>query len=61
MTSAPGYARMATPKIRLTERGDGAFLLENETPLGPYPERLGDWLVRWAAETPDIRGGRDGW
>ena len=28
-------------------------ILRSEIPLGPYPERVGDDLVRWAAERPE--------
>ena len=34
-------------------RADGTLLLRSRHPLGPYPARLNDRLVRWARERPD--------
>ncbi len=35
------------------DRPDGAVVLRSTHPLGPVAARTGDWLHRWAAETPD--------
>jgi feruloyl-CoA synthase len=46
--------RMLAP--RRTERldlGGGAFELRCPEPLAPYERCIGEWLERWAAETPD--------
>ena len=32
---------------------DGSFVLRSPEPLKPYERRIGDWLDRWAAQTPD--------
>ena len=34
------------------ERGDGVFLLRSPEPLQPYERCVGEWLERWARETP---------
>ena len=35
------------------DRADGSILLTSAYPLGPVVETTGDWLHRWAGETPD--------
>jgi feruloyl-CoA synthase len=32
---------------------DGSFVLRSPEPLKPYARCIGEWLERWAAETPD--------
>ena len=32
---------------------DGSFVLRSPEPLKPYARCIGEWLDRWAAETPD--------
>jgi feruloyl-CoA synthase len=32
---------------------DGSFVLRSPEPLKPYSRRVGEWLERWSAETPD--------
>ncbi len=45
--------RLIAPRgVRRTELPDGAFLLESPEQLGPCAKRIGDWLERWAVETP---------
>jgi feruloyl-CoA synthase len=44
----------------------GSFVLRSPEPLQPYARCIGDWLERWAAETPDApafaeRGPDGGW
>ena len=34
-------------------RADGRILLRSAHPLGPVANTTGDWLHRWAGETPD--------
>ena len=46
--------RMLAP--RRTEKvalEGGGFVLRNPEPLQPYARCVGEWLERWAAETPD--------
>ena len=45
---------------------DGSFVLRSPEPLKPYARCVGEWLDRWAAETPDApafseRAADDGW
>lgn len=51
--TAPGYRRMSDPQVTMRQDEDGSILLENDIPLGPYPDRLGDWLIEWADKTPE--------
>lgn len=32
---------------------DGSFVLRSPEPLRPYSRCVGEWLERWAGETPD--------
>ena len=43
----------ATPSVTSTRRADGSILLRSTTPLGPRQRAIGEWLERWAVETPD--------
>ena len=45
--------RMVSPKLAVHKRDDGAILVFQEEPLGEYPERITDCLVRYAGLTPD--------
>lgn len=40
-------------KVTLEARDDGALLYRSAYRLGPVARRTGDWLHRWAEETPD--------
>lgn len=44
-----------TAPLRITahEDTDGGVRLTNDTPLGPLDDNVGQWLRRWAEETPD--------
>ncbi len=42
----------APPDIEMREAPDGSRLLRSRMALAPYPERVGAWIRRWAAETP---------
>ena len=41
------------PAVVRTECGGGVFTLHSPEPLQPYSRCVGDWLERWARETPD--------
>ncbi len=45
-------ALLAPRAVLKLERGGGAFVLRSPEPLLPYARCVGDWLERWAAETP---------
>ena len=62
--------QMLAPRQTLrTDLGGGAFELRCPDPLGPYARCVGEWLERWAKETPDApavaepatAGSGDGW
>ncbi|MBB6559829.1 feruloyl-CoA synthase [Acidovorax soli] len=46
-------AEMAPPSTVHTPLPGGAFTLHSPEPLGPYARCVGEWLERWAHETPD--------
>jgi feruloyl-CoA synthase len=39
--------------VERSEAGEGGLILRSREELGPFPPRIGDFLVRWAQETPD--------
>jgi feruloyl-CoA synthase len=46
--------RLLAPRAVLREdRPDGCFVLRSPEPLAPYERCVGEWLERWARETPD--------
>ncbi len=46
--------RMLAPRrVERQDLGGGAFVLRSPEPLAPYARCIGEWLERWAAETPD--------
>jgi feruloyl-CoA synthase len=45
--------QIAPPRAVLTARGDGAVILRSPEPLGPYARCVGEWIERWARDTPD--------
>jgi feruloyl-CoA synthase len=46
--------RMLAPRqTRQTDLGGGAFVLQSPEPLAPASRCVGEWLERWARETPD--------
>ena len=56
MPAADFFADPAILAPRLAERvelGNGAFLLRSPQPLAPYARCIGEWVDRWARETPD--------
>ncbi len=55
----------APPRVEVVRRSDGTQLATSPEPLGGYSRCVGEWLVRWAASSPDVtwlaeRHG-DGW
>ena len=44
---------LAPPRTERIDRADGSFVLRSPEPLAPYSRCIGDWLERWARETPD--------
>ncbi len=55
--AAPAFLddpRMLAPRrVERQELGGGAFVLRSPEPLAPHARCIGEWLERWAAETPD--------
>jgi len=43
---------LAPCRARRIARADGGFLLESPEPLQPYGRCVGEWLERWAQQTP---------
>jgi len=46
---------LAPPRTVRVTLDDGSFVLRSPEPLKPYSRCVGEWLERWAAETPDVR------
>jgi feruloyl-CoA synthase len=44
---------LAPPRTVRIGFDDGSFVLRSPEPLRPYARCIGEWLERWAAETPD--------
>jgi feruloyl-CoA synthase len=44
---------LAPPRTVKTDLGGGAFTLHSPDPLQPYARCVGEWLERWALQTPD--------
>jgi feruloyl-CoA synthase len=45
--------QIAPPRTVLTPSSDGSFTLRSPAALQPYARCVGDWLERWARETPE--------
>jgi len=45
--------QLAPPRVVRIGLDDGSFVLRSPEPLKPYARCTGEWLERWAAETPD--------
>jgi feruloyl-CoA synthase len=45
--------RLWTPELAWEERANGEFIIWRTDPLGPYPARLNERLIHWAATAPD--------
>lgn len=55
-----------TPDIQVRHGADGVIYVEDKTPLPPYPDRITEPLLDWAAKVPDQtlfaeRDGDDAW
>ena len=46
-------ANLAPPRVARIPLDDGSFVLRSPEPLKPYARCVGEWIERWAAETPD--------
>ena len=46
-------ALVAPARTLCREEADGSLVLSSPEALGAYDRCIGDWLERWAAETPD--------
>jgi len=46
-------AQLATARVLREDLGGGAFVLRSPDPLGEPVRCIGEWLERWARETPD--------
>jgi feruloyl-CoA synthase len=44
---------LAPPRVDCERRADGSMVLRSPVPLEPYARCIGEWLERWARETPD--------
>jgi feruloyl-CoA synthase len=54
--AAPRYRDVAlggSLSAHFTQRDDGSTLVRSTEALGPYPERITDRLLHWAAVAPD--------
>lgn len=45
--------QLAAPRTVRVGFDDGSFVLRSPEPLKPYARCIGEWIERWAAETPD--------
>ncbi|WP_077036583.1 feruloyl-CoA synthase [Pelomonas sp. KK5] len=60
---------MAPPRTLREDRADGSFVLRAAEALVPYERCVGEWIERWARETPEAivlaervgKEGADGW
>ncbi|HHU94074.1 MAG TPA: AMP-binding protein, partial [Alcaligenaceae bacterium] len=58
-------SQLAPARVEVEQLDNGGFILRSPEPLGPYARCVGEWLEKWAQETPDAlylaaREG-DGW
>ncbi|GAA5091050.1 MULTISPECIES: feruloyl-CoA synthase [Paenalcaligenes] len=58
-------SQLAPARVEVEHLDNGGFILRSPEPLGPYARCVGEWLEKWAKETPDAiyfaeRDG-DGW
>jgi feruloyl-CoA synthase len=45
--------QLAPPRTVRIDFDDGSFALRSPVALKPYARCIGEWLERWARETPD--------
>lgn len=49
----PQALALAVPRAIRVALDDGSFILRSPEPLRPYARCVGEWVERWARETPD--------
>ena len=52
-TDLQSSLRFAPPRVEVERRADGAILLRSPQKLGKHARAVGEWLGRWARETPE--------
>ncbi|MDP2778872.1 feruloyl-CoA synthase [Devosia sp.] len=52
-TGAKHSVKLWSPVVAWEERANGEFIIWREDPLGPYPAKLNERLLHWAAVAPD--------
>jgi len=52
-TDLQSSLRFAPPRIEIERRRDGAMILRSPLKLGGHARAVGEWLERWARETPE--------
>jgi len=52
-TGLQSSLRFAPPRVEIERRRDGTILLRSPLKLGKHARAVGEWLVRWARETPE--------
>jgi len=52
-TDLQSSLRFAPPRIEIERRRDGAMILRSPLALGGHARAVGEWLERWARETPE--------
>jgi feruloyl-CoA synthase len=55
VTGAPAFRKVALgrAKVEVVRDAGGRLILRSAAPIGPYPARVTDRLVKWATEAPD--------
>src|SRR5258706_12936224 len=51
-TDLQSSLRFAPPRVEVERRADGAILVRSPQKLGKHARAVGEWLERWARETP---------
>jgi feruloyl-CoA synthase len=52
-TGLQSSLRFAPPRVEIERRRDGAMILRSPLKLGGHARAVGEWLERWARETPE--------
>ncbi|HEV7346581.1 MAG TPA: feruloyl-CoA synthase [Devosia sp.] len=52
-SKAARSVKLWTPQLAWEERANGEVIIWREDPLGPYPAKLNERLIQWAAAAPD--------
>lgn len=50
---AASSSPFAAPDVEMERRGDGSIVVSSRRRLRPTSTKVGEWLIRWAAATPD--------